>query len=139
MTLTTRTDDPQISCEIGEPRCDGSVCAVPSATVSDTTTTPLIEATALESIGRALAHTTRRRILLALVDGPSYPGLLAQRLDLGKANTSNHLSCLRGCGLVVAEPEGRNVRYEIADERITAGLRLLAAATVVADPDCAHS
>lgn len=107
--------------------------------MSDTTITSRIEAGALEGVGRALADATRRRILLALLDGPSYPGQLAARLDLGKANTSNHLTCLRGCGLVVAEPEGRRVRYEIADRRIATGLRILAEVTVTADPDCAHS
>jgi len=100
---------------------------------------PQIESAALEGIGRALADGTRRRILLALLDGPSYPGQLAARLDLGKANTSNHLTCLRGCGLVVAEPEGRRVRYEIADQRIAVGLGLLAEVTLVTDPDCSHA
>jgi DNA-binding transcriptional ArsR family regulator len=46
---------------------------------------------------------------------------------------SNHLSCLRDCGLVVAEPEGRRVRYRLADGRLAhaladlSGLRLQAA------------
>ena len=35
---------------------------------------------------------------------------------------SNHLACLRGCGLVVAESEGRRSRYELADERISHAL-----------------
>jgi DNA-binding transcriptional ArsR family regulator len=47
---------------------------------------------------------------------------------------SNHLSCLRDCGLVAAEPEGRRVRYRLADGRLAhaltdlAGLRLSPAA-----------
>ena len=56
----------------------------------------------------------------------AYPAELAVALGLGKANTSNHLSCLRGCGLVVAEPEGRRVRYELADDRLAVALRTLA-------------
>ena len=43
----------------------------------------------------------------ALVNGPGYPSELADALGLTLANVSNHLSCLRGCGLVVAVPEGR--------------------------------
>lgn len=93
---------------------------------------------ALERLGRALADESRRRILVELLDGPAYPAELAQRLQLGKANTSNHLTCLRGCGLVVAVPEGRRVRYEIADRRLAAGLRLLADLVVSIDPDCRH-
>lgn len=85
-----------------------------------------------------MADDSRRRILLKLLDGPAYPAELAQRLELGKANTSNHLSCLRGCGLVVAEPEGRRVRYELADVRLADALRTLAEVVLSIDPDCRH-
>jgi len=37
---------------------------------------------ALNRIGRALADPTRARILLSLLDAPSYPAELAQSLDL---------------------------------------------------------
>lgn len=91
----------------------------------------------LARVGRALADENRCRILLRLLDGPGYPTDLAQVLGLSKANTSNHLTCLRGCGLVVAEPEGRRVRYELADAALADGLRaLLQAALVVDDPEC---
>lgn len=98
-----------------------------------------VEASPLEGIGRALADESRRQILMVLLEGPSYPGEIAARLQLGKANTSNHLTCLRGCGLVVAEPEGRRVRYELADQRLADGLRLLVEVMLVIDPDCAHA
>lgn len=97
-----------------------------------------IDETALERLGRALADDSRRRILIELLDGPAYPAELAERLGLGKANTSNHLTCLRGCGLVVAEPEGRRVRYELADERLAVGLRMLADVVLSIDPSCRH-
>jgi DNA-binding transcriptional ArsR family regulator len=35
---------------------------------------------------------------------------------------SNHLSCLRGCGIVAVIPEGRSTRYEIADAHVTRAL-----------------
>ncbi|HZM75770.1 MAG TPA: hypothetical protein VFC19_08595 [Candidatus Limnocylindrales bacterium] len=35
-----------------------------------------------------------------------------------RQNLSNHLACLRGCGLVVAVPEGRRSRYELTDPRL---------------------
>jgi len=81
---------------------------------------------ALARVGRALADPTRCRLLLALLDGPAYPSELAGRLDLTRANTSNHLACLRGCGLVVAEPEGRQVRYLLTDARLALALADLA-------------
>lgn len=97
-----------------------------------------VEESALERLGRALSDDSRRRILMELLDGPAYPAELAHRLGLGKANTSNHLTCLRGCGLVVAEPEGRRVRYELADVRLADALRMLAEVVVSIDPDCRH-
>ncbi len=95
-----------------------------------------VDEAALERLGRALADDSRRRILIQLLDGPAYPAELADSLGLGKANTSNHLSCLRGCGLVLAEPEGRRVRYELADERLAAGLRALTEVVLSIDPSC---
>lgn len=86
-----------------------------------------------------MADDTRRRILIELLDGPRYPAELVERLGLGKANTSNHLACLRGCGLVIAEPEGRRVRYELADRRLADGLRTLAETVLAIDPDCGPS
>lgn len=91
----------------------------------------------LARVGRALADENRCRILLRLLEGPCYPTDLAHALGLSKGNTSNHLTCLRGCGLVVAEPEGRRVRYELAHAALEDGIRdLLRAALVVDDPAC---
>lgn len=43
---------------------------------------------ALNRIGRALADPTRARILLSLLDAPSYPAELAQSLNLTRSNVS---------------------------------------------------
>ncbi len=93
----------------------------------------------MHRLGRAMADASRSRILLELLDGPGYPAELARDLDLTRTNVSNHLACLRGCGLVVASPEGRRTRYEIADPHLTAGLRQLLDAVVAVDAgeDCA--
>lgn len=72
----------------------------------------------LERVGTALADPTRRRILLVLVSGAAYPADLAEQFGTGRTNISNHLSCLRGCGLVTATREGRQVRYELASDRL---------------------
>lgn len=77
---------------------------------------------ALSRLGRALADPTRCRILVALLDGVNYPGQLATKLGLTRSNVSNHLACLRGCGLVVAAYEGRQVRYELADPHLARAL-----------------
>ena len=72
----------------------------------------------LARFGHALSDPTRSRLLLALRDGPAYPSDLADQLGVSRTNLSNHLACLRGCGLVVAVPEGRRSRYELADGRL---------------------
>lgn len=76
-------------------------------------------------LGRAMADPTRARILVSLMEKPGYPAELAGDLDLTRTNVSNHLACLRGCGIVVAAPEGRRTRYEIADARVTRALESL--------------
>lgn len=87
----------------------------------------------MNRLGRAMADPTRSRILLELLDGPAYPAELAEHLELTRANVSNHLTCLRGCGLVVATPEGRRTRYDIADPHLALGLRQLLTAVVAVD------
>lgn len=92
--------------------------------------------TALHRLGRALADPGRCNILVALLDGPSYPAELAASLGLSRSNTSNHLSCLRGCGLVTATAEGRQVRYEIADPNLAHAISDLL--EVVVATECDH-
>lgn len=80
-----------------------------------------------------MADPSRSRILLAVLDAPGYPAQLAHDLGLTRTNVSNHLACLRGCGLVVAAPEGRRTRYEIADPHLAAGIRTLMDAMIAVD------
>lgn len=91
---------------------------------------------ALTRVGRALADPIRCRLLLTLREGPAYPAVLAEGLGSSRSKLSNHLACLRGCGLVVAVPEGRRVRYELADSHLAAGLSQLLGLVLAVDPDC---
>lgn len=85
-----------------------------------------IDLAVLGRIGVALADPTRRRILVELLDGPGYPAELADAFGTTRANLSNHLTCLRECGLVTATAEGRRVRYELADRKLGDALAILA-------------
>ncbi len=76
----------------------------------------------LERFGTALADPIRRQVLLLLLNGPSYPSDLLDRIDTSQPNLSNHLACLRGCGLVLSERQGRRVRYELASETLAHAL-----------------
>jgi DNA-binding transcriptional ArsR family regulator len=88
----------------------------------------------LARFGHALSDPTRARLLLALRDAPGYPAELATLLGVGRQNLSNHLACLRGCGLVVAVPQGRRVRYELADVRLAHALDDLLGLILTTDP-----
>ncbi|MDU6927701.1 MAG: metalloregulator ArsR/SmtB family transcription factor [Dermabacter sp.] len=89
----------------------------------------------MNRLGRAMADPTRSRILMSLLDGPSYPAVLSRELGLTRSNVSNHLACLRDCGIVVSEPEGRRTRYEIADPHLAQALTTLVDATLAVDED----
>lgn len=87
----------------------------------------------MNRLGRALADPSRSRILLSLLKEPGYPAQLARDLELSRTNVSNHLACLRGCGIVVAVPEGRRTRYEIADPHLTRALESLVNVVLAVD------
>jgi len=87
----------------------------------------------MNRLGRAMADPNRSRILMSLLDSPGYPAQLARDLDLTRTNVSNHLSCLRGCGIVAAVPEGRQTRYEIADPHLTRALGSLVDVVLAVD------
>lgn len=87
----------------------------------------------MNRLGRAMADPTRSQILLSLLSRPGYPAQLARDLELTRTNVSNHLACLRGCGIVVAEPEGRQTRYEISDPHLAAALTALVDVTLAVD------
>ena len=91
---------------------------------------------ALSRLGRALSDPTRCRLLLALLDGSAYPAQLADALGLTRSNVSNHLTCLRGCGLVVGTPQGRQMRYELTDRHLAHALTDLLEVVLAVDPAC---
>lgn len=93
----------------------------------------------MNRLGRAMADATRSRILLSLLTEPGYPAQLARDLDLTRTNVSNHLACLRGCGIVVAVPEGRRTRYEIADPNLTRALDALVDVVLAAEDGVARA
>lgn len=106
-----------------------------SAVLSWVVVTVVSQAQVLARFGHALSDPTRCRLLLALRDGPAYPADLAEALGVSRTNLSNHLACLRGCGLVVTVPQGRRSRYELADRRLAHALGDLIELALAVDPD----
>lgn len=60
----------------------------------------------------------RLAIVEALRIGPPTVTEVVEATGLTQSNTSNHLSCLRDCGLVSRQQEGRYVRYRLSDQRV---------------------
>ncbi|EDY46349.1 ArsR/SmtB family transcription factor [Streptomyces sp. SPB074] len=89
----------------------------------------------LARFGRALADPIRCRVLLALRGAPAYPAELADALGVSRTRLSNHLACLRDCGLVVTVPDGRRTRYELADVCLGQALDQLLSAVVAVETD----
>lgn len=67
---------------------------------------------------RGFADPSRLAILEALRAGPLTVGEIVSTTSLSQSNASNHLGCLRDCGLVVAEQNWRHVSYRLSDDRV---------------------
>ena len=67
---------------------------------------------------RGFADPSRLGILDALRNGPLTVSEIVEATRLSQPNVSNHLGCLRDCGLVVAEQQGRYVTYHLSDDRV---------------------
>ncbi len=80
---------------------------------------------------RGFSDPSRLKILEALRAGGQTVGAIVDQTGLSQPNVSNHLSCLRDCGLVLAEPRGKFVEYRLSDPRV--GQLLSLAETLLAD------
>jgi DNA-binding transcriptional ArsR family regulator len=80
---------------------------------------------------QGLADPTRLRIVRLLLERPHTVGELVERLGVGQSGVSNHLACLRWCGYVTSQRNGRSVTYRIADRRVRLLVKL--AEAIVAD------
>lgn len=73
---------------------------------------------------RGLADPSRLAILLVLRTGEKTVGTLSEETGLSQSNVSNHLACLKDCGLVLKRQEWRHVYYRIADPKIQSMLSM---------------
>jgi DNA-binding transcriptional ArsR family regulator len=73
---------------------------------------------------RGFSDPSRLSILEALRGGSLTVNEIVQVTGLTQSNVSNHLGCLRDCGLVKAKQQGRFAYYELSDPRVEQLLRL---------------
>ena len=90
---------------------------------------------------RGFSDPSRLSILGTLNNGALTVGEIVEATGLTQSNVSNHLACLRDCGLVTAEQQGRFVYYELSDKRV--GQLLTLADELLADVakgvyECTH-
>jgi DNA-binding transcriptional ArsR family regulator len=102
-------------------------------------TATLSHTAAIARLGYALSDPTRAGIMLALRDEPASPSDLAEALGVSRQVMSNHLACLRGCGLVEAVQEGRRSWYRLTDPHLAPALAELLEVTLLVDPTCCDS
>lgn len=67
---------------------------------------------------RGFSDPSRLSILDALREGAVTVSEIVEATGLSQPNVSNHLACLRDCGLVTSEQQGRFVYYELSDKRV---------------------
>ena len=67
----------------------------------------------MDSVFKALADPTRRRILRLLRNGPRTSGQIAAHFSSAWPTISRHLGVLRDAGLILAERDGQQIIYEL--------------------------
>jgi DNA-binding transcriptional ArsR family regulator len=67
----------------------------------------------LNSVFKALADPTRRKILDLLRDRDLTAGEIAEHFSISKPSISNHLSILKNAELVLAEKQGQYIVYSL--------------------------
>lgn len=72
-----------------------------------------------EEVFRALAHASRRHIIVCLSqNGPMPGGEIAAQLDCSWPTTTGHLQTLEKAGLVRVRKQGREQIYELNRNRL---------------------
>lgn len=89
------------------------------------------ELTIKAKLFRGFSDPSRLNIIEALRSRPMTVTEITVTTSLSQSNVSNHLGCLRDCGLVIAERDGRYVTYHLSDDRV--GDILMLAESLLAD------
>lgn len=101
-------------------------------TIQATCEVPVVSQADLDArFFRGLADPTRVRILEHLVGGEKCVREIVDELGVPQSSVSTHLGCLRWCGYVSSRKEGRNVYYQVTDDRVLEIVRL--ARAIIAD------
>ncbi len=67
---------------------------------------------------RGFGDPSRLSILDALRSQPLTVTQIIEMTGLTQSNVSNHMTCLKECGLVTSEQTGRYTTYRLSDDRV---------------------
>jgi len=90
-----------------------------------------VELAPAAALFRSLGDPARLLIVRRLAGGPARVTDLVAALGLAQSTVSEHLACLRDCGLVSSQPAGRASVFRLAQPALAQ--MLTAAETVLAD------
>ncbi|MFD2629461.1 ArsR/SmtB family transcription factor [Oceanobacillus kapialis] len=65
-----------------------------------------------------LSNKSRVQILESLKEDEKTVSQIVQDINGNQSNISQHLSCLKGCGLVVSRQEGKYVYYRVRNQLV---------------------
>ncbi|HRN69843.1 MAG TPA: metalloregulator ArsR/SmtB family transcription factor [Candidatus Woesebacteria bacterium] len=71
-----------------------------------------------------LSDPSRLQILEHLKECELCVGDIVKRTKMTQSNISNHLACLKGCGLVNTRRDGKFIYYSLSDDRVVSLLSL---------------
>lgn len=77
------------------------------------------------NICKTLANPKRLEIISVLGDGELTATQLTKKINISKANLSQHMSTLSEKGVVISRRSGTSVFYKLSDDRITKACDLM--------------
>ena len=66
---------------------------------------------------KTLSHPARLMIVCTLVEGEYSVGELEEKLDIHQPHLSQHLTVLRGSGIVETRRDGKQIFYSLTEEK----------------------
>lgn len=73
---------------------------------------------------KGFADRTRLQILEAVKDGEKTVQQIVNQIDGNQSNVSQHLACLKGCGIVTSRQDGKFMYYSLRDEQVRSLLNI---------------
>jgi DNA-binding transcriptional ArsR family regulator len=86
---------------------------------------------------QVLASPIRLGVVRLLLDGERSVADLLSAMNIAQPRLSNHLACLRNCGLVRTRRQGNFIYYAVADPRVVEIVRMGEALAALNAPELA--